>query len=255
MYIHTLCRIFLYWTAVRQFYNAQHMMCIQWATIMCGMARWGVTWHWPDITWHIMCIIGTPCVTEWYISSTVLWQVVTPHTTCNVWLSGDHHVIRSYRSVGDETFMRAFETATLGYEEWTHEVCSHNLPLPLRCFLPVPGSCQDGMELSHPARQRESNTHHQVSHLSIHRHIFKVSNVSRKGVQYYIDQNYGKVKNVYNETITIFFIHMVDTAIQQVGCMSHDYQVIYTGVLWVMMSLWHHYSVREVPIHLRNFWQ
>ena len=32
-------------------------------------------------------------------------------------------VCRSYRSVGDETFMRAFETATLGYEEWTHEVC------------------------------------------------------------------------------------------------------------------------------------
>lgn len=45
-----------------------------------------------------------------------------------VWLSGDHHVIRSYRSVGDETFMRAFETATLGYEEWTHEVRSHLPP-------------------------------------------------------------------------------------------------------------------------------
>ena len=28
---------------------------------------------------------------------------------------------RSYRSVGDAAFMRAFETATLGYEEWTHE--------------------------------------------------------------------------------------------------------------------------------------
>lgn len=32
------------------------------------------------------------------------------------------YVCRSYRSVGDEAFMRAFETATLGYEEWTHEV-------------------------------------------------------------------------------------------------------------------------------------
>ena len=32
-------------------------------------------------------------------------------------------VYRSYRSIGDETFIRAFETATLGYEEWTHEVC------------------------------------------------------------------------------------------------------------------------------------
>ena len=31
-------------------------------------------------------------------------------------------LFRSYRSIGDETFIRAFETATLGYEEWTHEV-------------------------------------------------------------------------------------------------------------------------------------
>ena len=29
---------------------------------------------------------------------------------------------RTYRSVGDETFMKAFETATLAYEDWTHEV-------------------------------------------------------------------------------------------------------------------------------------
>ena len=34
-------------------------------------------------------------------------------------------LFRSYRSIGDETFIRAFETATLGYEEWTHEVFSY----------------------------------------------------------------------------------------------------------------------------------
>ena len=44
----------------------------------------------------------------------------------------------------------------------------------------------------------------------------------REGIMNYIDQNYGKVKNVYNETITLFFIHMVDTAIQQVGAVSCD---------------------------------
>ena len=38
-----------------------------------------------------------------------------------------HTHCRSYRSIGDEAFMSAFETATLGYEEWTHEV--QNLPL------------------------------------------------------------------------------------------------------------------------------
>ena len=38
----------------------------------------------------------------------------------------------------------------------------------------------------------------------------------REGIRNYIDQNYGKVKNVYNETITMFFIHMVHTAIELV---------------------------------------
>ena len=40
--------------------------------------------------------------------------------------------------------------------------------------------------------------------------------IRREGVRNYIAQNYGKVKNVYNETITLFFIHMVHTAILQV---------------------------------------
>ena len=39
----------------------------------------------------------------------------------------------------------------------------------------------------------------------------------REGIRNYIDQNYGKVKNVYNETITMFFIHMVHTAIELVS--------------------------------------
>ena len=33
--------------------------------------------------------------------------------------------IRSYRSVGDESFMQSFETAALAYEDWTHEVRHH----------------------------------------------------------------------------------------------------------------------------------
>ena len=39
---------------------------------------------------------------------------------------------RSYRSIGDEAFMTAFETATLDYEEWTHEVKSQNCILTFR---------------------------------------------------------------------------------------------------------------------------
>ena len=39
----------------------------------------------------------------------------------------------------------------------------------------------------------------------------------REGIKNYIDQNYGKVKNIYNETITLFFIHMLHSAIEQVS--------------------------------------
>ena len=32
-----------------------------------------------------------------------------------------YSLCRSYRSVGDETFMKAFEDTTLLFEDWTHE--------------------------------------------------------------------------------------------------------------------------------------
>jgi flavin reductase (DIM6/NTAB) family NADH-FMN oxidoreductase RutF len=89
---------------------------------------------------------------------------------------------RSYRSIGDETFIRAFETATLGYEEWTHE-----------------------------AHLRMA-----WNYLTLHGKD-KATPIIREGIRNYIDQNYGKVKNMYNETITLFFIHMVHTAIELVS--------------------------------------
>lgn len=103
----------------------------------------------------------------WLLCSTMIgWYL-----TWSVRVSCDIHVIRSYRSVGDETFMRAFETATLGYEEWTHEVRSP-LSLDLLCAVPwmvslSPGPYQDGMELPHTAWQGDSDTYHQVGHPSI----------------------------------------------------------------------------------------
>lgn len=94
--------------------------------------------------------------------------------------------------------MRAFETATLGYEEWTHEVnttlvllytpclfilelqrgrregqrmgwrCSLLLLWKMNevlkkalCSLSV-GSCEDGMELPDTTQQGSCHTHHQV---------------------------------------------------------------------------------------------
>lgn len=40
---------------------------------------------------------------------------------------------RTYRSVGDESFMKSFETATLAYEDWTHEV--HLLYIIYSCHI------------------------------------------------------------------------------------------------------------------------
>ncbi|CAI8016826.1 hypothetical protein GBAR_LOCUS10301, partial [Geodia barretti] len=86
---------------------------------------------------------------------------------------------RSYRSIGDETFIRAFETATLGYEEWTHEVFSYLtyqlhdsfatslFPPPFLSYVPLYshlssspplslylGSLENGLELPDSPRER-----------------------------------------------------------------------------------------------------
>ena len=61
-----------------------------------------------------------------------------PVTMCTLGLNVCCLLYRSYRSIGDETFIRAFETATLGYEEWTHEVfhiAHHKQPLPLTPYI------------------------------------------------------------------------------------------------------------------------
>lgn len=51
---------------------------------------------------------------------------------------------RTYRSVGDESFMKSFETATLAYEDWTHEV--HLLYHIFMLYIII-GSFAYGMEL------------------------------------------------------------------------------------------------------------
>ena len=53
--------------------------------------------------------------------------------------------------------------------------------------------------------------------------LYRLNNMYRQGIRNYIDQNYGKVKNVYNETITMFFIHMVHTAIELVRLRTNSF--------------------------------
>jgi hypothetical protein len=128
---------------------------------------------------------------------------------------------RSYHSVGDETFMRAFETATLGYEEWTHE-----------------------------AHLRMA-----WNYLTLHGRE-KATPIIREGVRHYIDQNYGKVKNVYNETITLFFIHVVHTAMLQSGsCRTFEEFLAASPDLSDPQLLSRHYSLSRVhSSQARNSW-
>lgn len=118
------------------------------------------------------------------------------HSVNNV---GDHHVwygsvchadlnqdypdpllyfIRSFRSVGDEIFIKAFEDATLPFENWTHEA---HLRMSWN-YITEYG--QDGA------------TPHII-----------------EGIQHFNKQNKDKVKFGYHETITRFYIAMVTDAI------------------------------------------
>eukprot|EP00731_Ephydatia_muelleri_P028436 Em0020g80a len=121
---------------------------------------------------------------------------------------GDHHVwygqvvdatssnrtpllyyARSYRTVGDHAFMKAFEDVTLATEDWTHE--AH---IRMAWNYLVEHGKQEAMPLI------------------------------KYGIQKYTEQNKGKIKNVYNDTVTVFFIHMIDWAIQQFQGRPHTFE-------------------------------
>ncbi|KAL5019355.1 hypothetical protein ScPMuIL_005077 [Solemya velum] len=142
---------------------------------------------------HELTEEGVPIIPE--CSAVLQCKAHSVHTV------GDHHVwygsvcdgslphqvsppllyfIRSFRSVGDELFLQVFEDATLPIEDWTHEA---HLRLAWNYIK------EYGREEATP-------------------HI-------RLGIQKYHEQNKGKVKTIYNETITIFYIYAVADAINK----------------------------------------
>ncbi|XP_019644297.1 PREDICTED: uncharacterized protein LOC109485261 [Branchiostoma belcheri] len=90
---------------------------------------------------------------------------------------------RSYRSIGDEAFMNAFEDATLLFEDWTHEAHLRMAWNYIR---------RHGKENAVPKIQR--------------------------GIKKFNEQNKDKVKRGYHETVTQFYIHAVSEAIQKMDC-------------------------------------
>ncbi|XP_060077751.1 uncharacterized protein LOC132557281 [Ylistrum balloti] len=90
------------------------------------------------------------------------------------------YFIRSFRSVGDEIFIKAFEDASLPFEDWTHEA---HLKMAWNYI------SEFGKDGATP-------------------HIVE-------GIQNFNKQNEDKVKYDYHETITMFYISVVTDAIQR----------------------------------------
>ncbi|XP_077980655.1 uncharacterized protein LOC144435888 [Glandiceps talaboti] len=112
---------------------------------------------------------------------------------------GDHHVwygevlkatelrdepllyfARSYRSVGDEVFMQAFEDTTLLFEDWTHAAHLRMAWNYIR---------EHGRDAAVP--------------------------LIKMGIKKYNEQNKEKIERGYHETVTMFYIYAVADAIRQ----------------------------------------
>ncbi|RUS91311.1 hypothetical protein EGW08_000925 [Elysia chlorotica] len=87
---------------------------------------------------------------------------------------------RKFRSVGDEIFLKAFEDATLPFEDWTHQA---HLRMAWNYI-------------------KEHGKEGAVPYIKL-------------GIQKFNERNQDKVSTGYHETITMFFIHLVSDAIVQ----------------------------------------
>ncbi|KAJ3283164.1 hypothetical protein HK104_010524 [Borealophlyctis nickersoniae] len=85
----------------------------------------------------------------------------------------------SYRSIGDEVFIEAFENATLSFDQWTHRAHLRMAWI----YLQSEGSPEKAY-----VRVKE-------------------------GIKNYTKTNIERVKHRYNETITIFFLRLIHLAL------------------------------------------
>ncbi|XP_076457505.1 actinorhodin polyketide dimerase-like isoform X2 [Babylonia areolata] len=87
---------------------------------------------------------------------------------------------RSFRSVGDQLFLQAFENLTLPFEDWNHEA---HLRMAWNYI-------------------KDLGPQEAVPYIKL-------------GIQKYNERNREKIKTGYHETITMFFIHLVSKAIKE----------------------------------------
>ncbi|KAJ3362038.1 hypothetical protein HDU91_003631 [Kappamyces sp. JEL0680] len=91
---------------------------------------------------------------------------------------------QQYRSIGDEVFIRAFEDTSLAFGEWTHR--SHVRMAWIYFSAAARGELSDN----------------------------PVDRI-KQGIQEYNKANADRIKHGYNETITSFFCHLVQLAVEE----------------------------------------
>ncbi|CAH1794339.1 unnamed protein product [Owenia fusiformis] len=147
---------------INQFHLVPHELTPQGIPVICGAA--GVL----HCMAHSVHNVGDHAV--WYGSV----------TQTNVHQSDIHPLLyfkRSFRSVGDEAFMNAFEERTLPFEDWTHEA------------------------------------HLRMAWNYIMKYGEQAEPYIKNGIQRYNEQNKHLISTGYHETVTKFYIHMVTYAI------------------------------------------
>jgi len=118
---------------------------------------------------------------------------------------------RSYRSVSDELLMRAFESRELPFEEWTH------------------------------------NAHLRMAWNYIQEHgLDEAIPMIKNGIMKYNEKNRHRLERGYHETVTRFFTHMVNDAIQNTVERSTSYEEFMTNNQYLYDSriLFDYYSTK-----------
>ncbi len=86
---------------------------------------------------------------------------------------------RAYRSVGDEAFLHSFEDTSLAFSQWTHRA------------------------------------HLRMAWNYLREHGRDAGSVLiRQGIQRYNEKNKDLVRGGYHETMTLFFVHVIDLAVR-----------------------------------------
>lgn len=97
----------------------------------------------------------------------------------DILLSNNFDIIcRTFRTIGDNIFMQAFEDTSLPFEEWTHEAHLRMAWNYITQYSPA-----------------------------------EATNLIKLGINKLNEKNSAKIKHGYSETVTMFYIHVITKAV------------------------------------------